>query len=90
MHKGAVFLFQYCGKAEWVWQQMDDMVANTAPRDRHDMRLKVTAAITRVKRSPRRMWAGFAGAKLTIGTAWGANVICSVLSRSSESVRQRR
>ncbi len=54
---------------EWVWQQMDDMLANTAPRDRHDLRLKVMAAIARVKRSPRRMWAGFAGAKLSVGKA---------------------
>lgn len=54
---------------EWVWQQMDDMLANTAPRDRHELRLKVMAAIARVKRSPRRMWAGFAGAKLSVGKA---------------------
>ena len=52
---------------EWVWQQVDDMLANTAPRDRHELRRNVMTAVARVKRSPRRMRAGFAGARLTMG-----------------------
>jgi putative transposase len=54
---------------EWVWQQVDDVLANTAPRDRHELRANVNRAMARVKRSPRRMRAGFSGAKLSLGAA---------------------
>lgn len=52
---------------EWIWQQVDDFTAGTAPRDRHELRANVMAGIARVRRSAWRLWAGFAGAHLNVG-----------------------
>ena len=51
---------------EWVWQQIDDFTANTAPHDRTELHANVMAGVARVRRSPRRLWAGFAGADLKL------------------------
>jgi transposase len=51
---------------EWIWQQVDDFTAGTAPRNRQELRADVMAGIARVRRSVRRLWAGFAGANLNI------------------------
>lgn len=51
---------------EWVWQQVDAFTASTAPHDRLELRANVMAAVARVRRSPRRMWAGFTGACLKL------------------------
>ena len=49
---------------EWVWQQVDAFTASTAPHDRTELRANVMAGVKRVRRSPRRLGAGFAGARL--------------------------
>lgn len=51
---------------EWIWQQVDDFTAGTAPHDRHELRVNVMAGIARVRRSAWRMWAGFTGAQLNV------------------------
>lgn len=51
---------------EWIWQQVTDVTASTAPHNRFELRTNVMAAVARVRRSPRRLWAGFAGAKLKL------------------------
>lgn len=51
---------------EWVWQQVNDVTASTAPHNRIELRANVMAGVARVRRSPRRLWAGFAGAGLRL------------------------
>ena len=51
---------------EWIWQQVDDFTASTAPRNRHELRANVMAGIARIRRSSRRQWAGFTGAQLNL------------------------
>lgn len=51
---------------EWIWQQVNDMTASTAPHNRTELRANVMAGVVRVRRSPHRLWAGFAGAGLKL------------------------
>jgi DDE superfamily endonuclease len=51
---------------EWIWQQVDDFTAGTAPRNRYELRANVMAGIARVRRSAWRLWAGFVGARLNV------------------------
>ena len=51
---------------EWIWQQVNDVTANTAPHNRTELRANVMNGVARVRRSPRRLWAGFAGAGLKL------------------------
>ncbi len=51
---------------EWIWQQIDDVTASTAPHNRHELRANVMAGIARIRRSSSRKWAGFAGAQLNL------------------------
>lgn len=51
---------------EWVWQQVDDFTSSTAPHNRLELRANVLAGVARVRRSPRRLWAGFDGARLKL------------------------
>ena len=50
---------------EWVWQQINDRTASTAPHNQLELRANILAGVARVRRSPARLWAGFAGARLT-------------------------
>lgn len=51
---------------EWIWQQIDEVTGSTAPHNRLELRANVMAGVARVRRSPRRLWAGFAGARLKL------------------------
>jgi len=51
---------------EWIWQQLTDVTASTAPHNRVELRANVMAAVARIRRSPSRLWAGFAGAELNL------------------------
>jgi len=42
---------------EFVWTQLNEYTANSAPRDAADLSAKVFAAIARTRRSARRLWA---------------------------------
>lgn len=54
---------------EWVWQQVDEHTASTAPHNRFELRANVMAGVARVRRSQQRLRAGFLGAKLRWGKA---------------------
>jgi transposase len=51
---------------EWVWQQVDEHTAGTAPHNRFELRTNVMAGVSRVRRSQQRVRAGFLGAHLTL------------------------
>lgn len=51
---------------EWVWQQVDDFTASTAPHNRFELRANVMTGVARVCNSPKRLRAGFSGAKLKL------------------------
>lgn len=51
---------------EWIWQQVNDVTASTAPHNRTELRAKVMAGVARVRRSPQRLWAGLTGARLKL------------------------
>ena len=51
---------------EWIWQQVNDVTANTAPHNHSELRANVMAGVARVRRSHRRLWAGFTGAGLKL------------------------
>lgn len=42
---------------EWVWTQISEYTAGTAPHDGAELRANVFAAIARTRRAPRRLWA---------------------------------
>ena len=50
--------------AEWIWQQLNDGLAGTAPHDQAELLANLHTGIARIRRSPQRLWAGFAGAAL--------------------------
>lgn len=52
--------------AEWIWQQINDLLASTAPHNEAELQANLRAAIARIRRSPWRLWAGFSGAKLPL------------------------
>lgn len=54
---------------EWVWQQVDEYTASTAPHNRFELRANVMAGVARVRRSQQRLRAGFLGAQLKLGKA---------------------
>lgn len=54
---------------EWVWQQVDEHTASTAPHNRFELRANVMAGVARVRHSQQRLRAGFLGAKLKLGKA---------------------
>lgn len=50
--------------AEWIWQQLNDWLAGTAPHNPAELQANIDSGVARIRRSPQRLWAGFAGAEL--------------------------
>lgn len=49
---------------EFVWTQISEYTASTAPHDGAEMRANVFAGIARTRRSPKRLWACILGSDL--------------------------
>jgi transposase len=51
---------------EWVWAQIKESTASTAPHNAAELRTNVLAGVARTRRSPSRLWACIFGT----GLAW--------------------
>ena len=49
---------------EFVWTQVSDFTASTAPHDTHELRSNVFAGVARTRRSQKRLWACIDGSEL--------------------------
>ena len=49
---------------EFVWNQVVQYTAGTAPHDRYELRANVMAGVARTRNSQKRLWACIAGADL--------------------------
>lgn len=49
---------------EYVWTQVSEFTANTAPRDANELKNNVKGALARTRRSEKRLWACIYGSAL--------------------------